>query len=265
MDKENKEKITKDNLTTGTTITFIEDQLDEKTGEVIDSKLILSTLNYVYENNYANVYRTDTNTFEDIPFERIFNIKKPTQLNSLSEQKFHIGDIVKFEDNNKKFVVSQTSSINDMVCIYEIEVGTNISKDISLCVKQDLLEHVEPSYVIDWDNEKFSKAFKDNPKKSYRDYRFGINIRVLDSYDNLGKYKIIIVHNMAWFNIKVCRDEEYTDSLLSETMLSLFNPYESFMLRDENIIKENYCKYMEERGIKKHIYEEVWFLKKTNK
>lgn len=264
MDKENKEKITKDDLTTGTTIFFKENQL----GEGMPTALIPSVFNYVCVNNCINVYRIDTNTFENIPLERIFSIANPIKLNNPSNKKFHLGEIVKFKGNDKKFVVTQASSvndINDMVCIYEIEVGTNISNDISLCVKQDLLEHVEPTHVIDWDNEEFSKAFKDNPKKSYRDYRFGINIRVLDSYDNLGKYKIIIVHNMAWFNIKICRDERYTDSLLSETMLTLFNPYESFMLRDENPIKENYCKYMEERGIKKHIYEEVWFLKKTNK
>lgn len=251
-----KEKITKDSLTTGTTIIFTENQL----GEGMPSKLIPSVLNYVYENNHINVYRIDTNTFEDIPMERIFSIANPIKLNDPSNQKFQIGDIVKFKGNNKKFVVFQASSINDindMVCIYEIEVGTNISKDISLCVKQDLLEHVEPSHVIDWGNEEFSKAFKDNPKKSYRDYRFGINIRVLVGYENLEKYKIIIVHNMAWFIIKICRDEEYTDLLLSETMLSLFNPYESFRIHDENIIKENYYQYMEERGIKKNIYKEV--------
>lgn len=261
-----KEKITKDMLTTGTTIFFKENQL----GEGMPTALIPSVLNYIYVNNCINVYRIDTNTFENIPLERIFSIANPIKLNDPSNQKFQIGDIVKFKGNDKKFVVTQASSIyendnDDMVCIYEIEVGKNISKDISLGVKQDLLEHVEPSHVIDWGNEEFSKAFKDNPKKSYRDYRFGINIRVLDGYEKLEKYKIIIVHNMAWFNFKICRDEEYTDSLLAETMLSLFNPYESFMIRDDNIIKENYCKYMEERGVKKHIYEEVWFLKKTNK
>ena len=63
---------------------------------------------------------------------------------------------------------------------------------------------------------------------------------------------------MAWFIIKICRDEEYTDLLLSETMLSLFNPYESFRIHDENIIKENYYQYMEERGVKKQIYKEVF-------
>lgn len=261
MDKENKEKITKDDLTTGTTIFFKENQL----GEGMPTAIIPSVLNYIYVDNCINVYRIDTNTFENIPLERIFSISNPIKLNDPSNQKFHIGDIVKFKGNDKKFIVFKASNIDNTVCIYEIEVGTNISNDISLCVKQDLLEHVEPSYVIDWDNEKFSKAFKDNPKKSYRDYRFGINIRVLDGYENLEKYKIIIVHNMAWFNIKICRDEGYTDSLLSETILSLFNPYESFMIRDENPIKENYCKYMEERGVKKHIYEDVWFLKKTDK
>lgn len=254
-----KEKITKDMLTTGTTIFFKENQL----GEGMPSKLIPSVLNYVYQNNCINVYRIDTNTFKDIPIERIFNIVNPIKLNDPSNQKFQIGDIVKFKGNDKKFVVTQASSIyendnDDMVCIYEIEVGTNISKDISLCVKQDLLEHIEPSHVIYWDNEEFSKAFKDNPKKSYRDYRFGINIRVLDGYEKLEKYKIIIVHNMAWFNFKICRDEEYTDSLLSETMLSLFNPYESFRLRDDNIIKENYYQYMEAKGVKKHVYEGVF-------
>lgn len=253
-----KEKITKDDLTVGTTIFFKENQL----GEGMPIAFIPSVLNYVCQNNCINVYRIDTNTFEDIPIERIFSIANPIKLNNPSNQKFHLGDIVKFKGCNKKFVVSQASSANDtddtdMICIYEIEVGTNISKDISLGVKQDLLEHAELYHVIDWGNEEFSKAFKDNPKKSYRDYRFGINIRVLDSYDNLEKYKIIIVHNMAWFNIKICRDEEYTDSLLSETMLSLFNPYESFRLRDENVIKENYCQYMEARGVKKNIYKEV--------
>ena len=252
-----KEKITKDMLTTGTTIFFKENQL----GEGMPTALIPSVLNYIYVNNCINVYRIDTNTFENIPLERIFSIASPIKLNDPSNQKFQIGDIVKFKGNDKKFVVTQASSfndINDMVCIYEIEVGRNISNDISLCVKQDLLEHVEPSHVIDWGNEEFSKAFKDNPKKSYRDYRFGINIRVLDGYENLKKYKIIIVHNMAWFIIKICLAEEYTDSLLSETMLSLFNPYESFRIHDENIIEENYYHYMETRGVKKHVYEGVF-------
>lgn len=63
---------------------------------------------------------------------------------------------------------------------------------------------------------------------------------------------------MAWFIIKICLAEEYTDSLLSETMLSLFNPYESFRIHDENVIEENYYHYMETRGVKKHIYKEVF-------
>lgn len=249
-----KEKITKDRFATGTTIFFKENQL----GEGMPSKLIPSVLNYVYQNNFINVYRIDTNTFEDISIERIFNIANPIKLNDPSNQKFQIGDIVKFKGNDKKFVVLKASNIDDMVCIYEIEAGKNISKDISLGVKQDLLEHVEPSHVIDWDNEEFNKSFKDNPKKSCRDYRFGINIRVLDGYKKLEKYKIIIVHNMAWFIIKICLAEEYTDSLLSETMLSLFNPYESFRIHDENVIEENYYHYMETRGVKKHIYKEVF-------
>lgn len=240
-----KEKITKEDLTTGTTIFFKENQL----GEGMPTALIPSVMNSIYVDNCINVYRIDTNTFENIPLERIFSIANPIKLNNPSNQKFHIGDIVKFKGNDKKFIVFKASNIDDTVCIHEIETGINISKDISLCVKQDLLDYAEPSHVIDWDNEEFIKSFKVNPKKSCRDNRFGINIRVLPGYENLKKYKIIIVHNMAWFNIKICRDKEYTDSLLSETMLSLFNPYESFRLRNENVIEKNYYQYMETEGV----------------
>ena len=107
-----KEKITKDRLTTGTTIFFKENQL----GKGMPTALIPSVLNnYVYENNFINVYRIDTNTFEDISIERIFNIANPIKLNDPSNQKFQIGDIVKFKGNDKKFVVLKASNIDDMV------------------------------------------------------------------------------------------------------------------------------------------------------
>ena len=83
--------------------------------------------------------------------------------------------------------------------------------------------------------------------KSYKDYRFGITVRVLDSCLNDKKYKIIIVHDMSYYNIKICLDEEYTDQLLMETMLSLFNPYKSFRIEDEDVVKDNYRYYMETR------------------
>lgn len=79
------------------------------------SKLIPSVLNYVYQNNFINVYRIDTNTFEDISIERIFNIANPIKLNDPSNQKFQIGYIVKFKGNDKKFVVLKASNIDDMV------------------------------------------------------------------------------------------------------------------------------------------------------
>ena len=243
MDKENKEKITKDNLTTGTTIFFKENQL----GERMPTALIPSVLNYVYEINYINVYRIDTDTFENIPLERIFIMQNPIKLNNPSNQKFYLGEIVKFKGCNKKFVVSQVSEKDDIVCIYEIEFGSKIFEDVSLWVKISLLEHVEPSRTIDWSNEEFSKSFKDNPKKSYKDYRFGIAVRVLDSCLNDKKYKIIIVHDMSYYNIKICLDEKYTDQLLMETMLSLFNPYKSFRIEDEDVVKDNYRYYMETR------------------
>lgn len=243
MDKENKVVIMKENLTIGTTIFFKENQL----GERMPIVLIPSVLNYVYENNYINVYRIDTNDFENISLERIFSITNPIKLNNPSNQKFYLGEIVKFKGCNKKFIVSQISENDDIVYIYEIEFGSKIFEDVSLWVKADLLDHVEPSRAIDWSNEEFSKSFKDNPKKSYKDYRFGIAIRVLDSCLNNKKYKIIIVHDMSCYNIKICLDEEYTDQLLMETMLSLFNPYESFRIEDEDVVKDNYYHYMEAR------------------
>lgn len=110
--KMDKEKITKDRFATGVLLSFFK---ENQLGEGMPSKLIPSVLNYVYQNNFINVYRIDTNTFEDISIERIFNIANPIKLNDPSNQKFQIGDIVKFKGNDKKFVVLKASNIDDMV------------------------------------------------------------------------------------------------------------------------------------------------------
>lgn len=110
--KMDKEKITKDRFATGVLLSFFK---ENQLGEGMPSKLIPSVLNYVYQNNFINVYRIDTNTFEDISIERIFNIANPIKLNDPSNQKFQIGYIVKFKGNDKKFVVLKASNIDDMV------------------------------------------------------------------------------------------------------------------------------------------------------
>lgn len=230
MGNENKVKITKENLTIGTTIFFIENELDEDTGEILFTNLIKSVINYVYENNNCiNVYRIDTNSFEDISLERIYTFKNPNLLSNSSDKKFHIGEIVKFKNCNKKFVVSKTSDKYDMVCIYEIEFGPKISEDISLYVRSDLLEHVEESSHIIVGT---SKSFKDNskPYKDYSSYPFGIAVRVIDGYNNLKKYKIIIIQNMEWYHIKICLTEEYSDSILMCLLhiVFQFNPFKNF-------------------------------------